>query len=171
MSRNRDVIEGDIVSSSALAPIGSPQLITRPRGGVRSSIGDGGYFDASGNRNPVFNVTPASDGWAVFMIWRVYLSALRHHALKTVIGTITIIYGVSFSAGFTLNFLRGDVRRAEGDLWNPVVLGSNAAALLVPTTQGLAGDAHDLMLGDIAIDRDPIKSETVIRAVRVDGVQ
>lgn len=170
MSRNRDVIDGEIVSSSALAPIGSPQLITRPRG-ARSAIGDGGHFDASGERNPVYSITPRADGWAVFLVARVYLSAFRHHALKTIIGTVAIIYAVSFSGGFLLNFLRGDVRRAEGNLWDPVILGSNVAALLVPTTQGLAGQAHDLMLGDIAIDRDPIKSQTIIRAVRVDGAQ
>lgn len=165
---NNDVTDAEIISSSALSTA-PQQLITRPVHGRRSSVGDGGYFDASGNRNPVFNVTPRSDDWAVFMVWRVYLSTFRHHAFKTMIGTVAIIYGVSFSGGFALNFLRGDVRRVDGDLWNPVVLGSNLAVLLVPTTQGLAGDAHDLMLGDTAIDREPIKSETVIRAVRVDG--
>lgn len=144
--------------------------VTRSPRGPRSSVGDGGYFDASGSRNPVFNVTPRSDDWAVFMVWRVYLSAFRHHAFKTVIGTVAILYGVTFGGSFSLNFLRGDVRRCTGDLWNPAILGCNVAALLVPTSQGLAGDAHDLMLGDTAIDREPIRSETVIRSVRVDGV-
>ncbi|NJM98264.1 MAG: hypothetical protein HC800_14885 [Phormidesmis sp. RL_2_1] len=103
------------------------------------------------------------------MVYRVYLSALRHHAFKTVMGTVAILYGVTFSGSFGLNFLRGDVRRCSGDLWNPAILGCNIAALLVPTSQSLAGDAHDLMLGEDSVKREPIKSEPVIRSVRVDG--
>ena len=167
-AQNADIYDADIVSTTALTQP-TPQLVTRPARGPRSSIGDGGYFDASGNRNPVFQITPRSDDWSVFMVYRVYLSALRHHAFKTVVGTVAILYGMTFSGSFGLNFLRGDVRRCNGDLWNPAILGCNTAALLVPTTQGLAGDAHDLMLGDTAVNREPIKSETVIRAVRVDG--
>ena len=167
--QNADIYDAEIINATALATAPTPQLVTRPRSGARSNVGDGGYFDASGSRNPVFQITPRSDDWSVFMVWRVYLSALRHHAFKTVIGTVAILYGMTFSGSFGLNFLRGDVRRCNGDLWNPAILGCNTAALLVPTSQSLAGDAHDLMLGDTAVDREPIKSETVIRAVRVDG--
>lgn len=168
--QNADIYDAEIINSTALATQPAQHLVTRSRSGARSNVGDGGYFDASGNRNPVFQITPRSDDWSVFMVWRVYLSAFRHHAFKTVVGTVAIIYGVSFAGGFTLNFLRGDVRRVAGDLWNPVVLGSNMAALLVPTSQSLAGDAHDLMLGDTGVERSPIKSQTMIRSVRVDGV-
>jgi hypothetical protein len=164
-----DIYEGEILNTTALATQPAPQLVTRPTRGPRSSIGDGGYFDATGTRNPVFSITPRGDDWAVFMVWRVYLSALRHHAFKTVIGTVAILYGVTFSGSFGLNFLRGDVRRCTGDMWNPAIFGCNMAALLVPTSQNLAGDAHDLMLGETAVEREPIKSEPVIRAVRVDG--
>lgn len=164
-----DIYDGEIVNTTALTTQPVPQLITRPARGPRSSIGDGGYFDASGSRNPVFQITPRSDDWSVFMLWRAYLSAYRHHAFKTVIGTVAIIYGVTFGGSFALNFLRGDVRRCTGDLWNPAILGCNIAALLVPTSQSLAGDAHDLMLGEAGIEREPIKSEPVIRSVRVDG--
>lgn len=166
---NDQVIDGEILQTTALATQAAPQLVTRPARGPRSSIGDGGYFDASGQRNPVFSITPRGDDWAVFMVWRVYLSALRHHAFKTVIGTVAILYGATFSGSFGLNFLRGDVRRCEGDMWNPAILGCNIAALLVPTSQSLAGDAHDLMLGEQSAKQEPIKSEPVIRAVRVDG--
>ena len=169
--QNAEVYEGEILNSTALTTQPVQQLVPRPRGGARSNVGDGGYFDASGNRNPVFQVTPRSDDWAVFMVWRVYLSAFRHHAFKTVIGTVAILYGATFSGSFALNFLRGDIRRCTGDMWNPAILGCNLAALLVPTSQSLAGDAHDLMLGESNVDREPIKSETVIRSVRVDGVQ
>ena len=103
------------------------------------------------------------------MVWRLYLSSLRHHAFKTVVGTVAILYGVTFSGSFGLNFLRGDVRRCDGDMWNPAIFGCNMAALLVPTSQSLAGDAHDLILGEESVEREPIKSETVIRSVRVDG--
>lgn len=168
-SRNQDVTDAEIVSSSALTPQPVQQIVTRPARGPRSSIGDGGYFDASGNRNPVFNITPRAEDWAVFMVWRAYFSTLRHHAFKTVIGTVAILYGVTFGGSFGLNFLRGDVRRCSGDMWNPAILGCNLAALLVPTSQSLAGDAHDLMLGEDSVKQAPIKSEPVIRSVRVDG--
>lgn len=168
-TQNSDVVDAEIVSSSTLSTQPVQQLITRPARGPRSSIGDGGYFDASGNRNPVFQLTPRGDDWAVFMIWRAYLSALRHHLLKTGIGTIAIIYAMSFAGSFFLNALRGDVRRCTGDMWNPIVFGCNLAALVVPTSQGLAGDAHDLMLGEESVKQAPVKSEPVIRAVRVDG--
>ncbi|NJM99285.1 MAG: hypothetical protein HC800_21015 [Phormidesmis sp. RL_2_1] len=165
-----DTYDAEIINATALATSPTPQLITRPARGPRSSIGDGGYFDASGNRNPVFQITPRSDDWSVFMVYRVYLSALRHHAFKTTVGTVAILYAVTFGGSFSLNFLRGDVRRCTGDLWNPAILGCNIAALLVPPTQGLAGEAHDFMLGEAGIEREPIKSEPVIRSVRVDGV-
>ena len=168
-AKQADVYDAEIVNSTALATQPVQQLITRPARGARSSIGDGGYFDATGNRNPVFAITPRSDDWAVFMVWRLYLSTLRHHFFKTIIGTVAIIYGMSFSGSFGLNFLRGDVRRCTGDSWNPVILGCNTAALVVPTSQGLAGDAHDLMLGEGSVKQAPVKSEPVIRAVRVDG--
>lgn len=167
--QNADVYDAEVINSTALASQPAPQLVTRPRSGARSNVGDGGYFDASGNRNPVFQITPRSDDWSVFMVYRVYLSALRHHAFKTVIGTVAILYGVTFGGSFGLNFLRGDVRRCSGDMWNPAILGCNIAALLVPTSQSLAGDAHDLMLGEASIEREPIKSEPLIRSVRVDG--
>ncbi|MGI8935944.1 MAG: hypothetical protein ACR2FS_17900, partial [Phormidesmis sp.] len=79
-SQNADIYDGEIVNTTALTTQPVPQLITRPARGPRSSIGDGGYFDASGSRNPVFQITPRSDDWSVFMLWRAYLSAYRHHA-------------------------------------------------------------------------------------------
>ena len=164
--QNADIYDAEIINPTALTPQPVPQLLPA-RARARSSIGDGGYFDASGSRNPVFNITPRSEDWAVFMVWRVYLSTLRHHAFKTVIGTVAIIYGVTFGS-FGLNFLRGDVRRCSGDLWNPAILGCNLAALLVPTSQSLAGDAHDLMWVKRCKPRAH-QERTVIRSVRVDG--
>ena len=168
-THSNDVVDAEIVGSSTLANQPTQHLITRPAHGPRSSVGDGGYFDASGNRNPVFQLTPRGDDWAVFMVWRAYLSSLRHHFFKTTIGTVAIIYGVSSGGSFFLNALRGDVRRCAGDMWNPIVFGCNLAALVVPTSQGLAGDAHDLMLGEESVKQAPVRSEPVIRAVRVDG--
>ncbi|PZO13488.1 MAG: hypothetical protein DCF25_16055 [Leptolyngbya foveolarum] len=170
-TQDADVVDGEILSSTSLATQPVQQIVARPARGPRSSIGDGGYFDASGNRNPVFNITPRADDWSVFMVWRVYLSALRHHALKTMVGTVAILYGMTFLGSFGLNFLRGDVRRCTGDMWNPAIFGCNIAALLAPTSQSLAGDAHDLMLGEDSVKQAPIKSEPVIRAVRVDGAE
>lgn len=157
------------VNGSTLVHQPEQMLFTRPMSTAQSSIGDGGHFDASGQRNPVFQVQPRADDWSVFMIWRLYLSALRHHALKTAIGTVAILYGVTFAGSFGLNFLRGDVRRCAGDTWNPAIFGCNMAAIVVPTSQSLAGDAHDLMLGEDSVKQAPIKSEPVIRSVRVDG--
>ena len=102
----------------------APQVIDiNPTNSARGAMGDGGFFDATGGANPVFTIMPREDGWSVFPIFRLYLAALRHHAPKTIIGTIAIIYGVSFTGSFGLNFLRGDVRRCSGDSVHRVVSG------------------------------------------------
>lgn len=153
-------------SSSAVVPQ-QPPIITPKRNSPRSAVGDGGYFDASGKRRPVFTVLPADDSMAALMAIRAWLSALRHKPLQAVGVT-----GASLWFGFAglsggLNLLRGDVVSCSGDNWNPVVAGCNLAAVLAGPSQGLAGGVHDVMLGQDDVTED-IETSPKIRAVKVD---
>lgn len=160
--------EWEVIGGSGGAMVSNqPPIITPKRNSPRSAVGDGGYFDASGKRRPVFTVLPADDSMAALMAIRAWLSAFRHKPLQTVGVT-----GASLWFGFAglsggLNLLRGDVVSCSGDSWNPVVAGCNLAAVLAGPSQGLAGGVHDVMLGQDDVTED-IETAPKIRAVKVD---
>ena len=81
-----DIIDAEyttIDSGGALVP--QPRTVNlRPRNTPRSNLQDGGYFDASGKRRPIFMVLPSEDNMAALMAIRAWLSAFRHKPLQTV---------------------------------------------------------------------------------------
>lgn len=170
--KNSDVIEAEIIDlntdlSTAMLPV-QRGAITHNRAIPRSNVGDGGYFDATGKRRPVFTILPADDAAASFVAIRAWLSALRHHPVRTMATTGAVIWFGSAGLSGGLNFMRGDIKACSGDGWNPVVAGCNLAAMLAPPTQSLAGEVHDAMLGETQ-PISPVETRPVIRAVRVDG--
>lgn len=147
----------------------SPQqtVVAPRRDSPRGAIGDGGYFDASGKRRPVFTVLPADDNMAALMAVRAWLSAFRHKPLQTVgVTGATAWFGFAGMSG-GLNMLRGDVLRCSGDTWNPVVAGCQIAAAIAGPAQGLAGSMHDVMLGQDDVT-EQIETRPAIRAVKVE---
>ena len=164
-----DIIDAEFTTVStggAMVPQ-QPQIMMPKRNSPRSAVGDGGYFDASGKRRPVFTVLPSDDNMAALMAIRAWLSAFRHKPLQCLGVT-----GASLWFGFAglsggLNLLRGDVVSCSGDSWNPVVAGCNLAAVLAGPSQGLAGGVHDVMLGQDEVTED-IETTPKIRAVKVD---
>jgi len=73
-----DIIDAEyttIDSGGALVP--QPRTVNlRPRNTPRSNLQDGGYFDASGKRRPIFMVLPSEDNMAALMAIRAWLRAL-----------------------------------------------------------------------------------------------
>lgn len=168
-SNNPDIIDAEwevVGGSSQLAPQ-QPQIITPRRNSPRSAIGDGGYFDATGKRRPVFTILPSDDNMAALMAIRAWLSSFRHKPLQTVgVTGASLWFGFAGASG-SLNMLRGDVVSCSGDNWNPVVAGCNMAATLAGPTQGLAGGVHDVLLGQDEVT-EQIETTPKIRAVRVE---
>ncbi|MBE7381271.1 MAG: hypothetical protein F6J95_007655 [Leptolyngbya sp. SIO1E4] len=164
-----DVIDAEFTTvSTGGAMVPQNQTVTmRPRNTPRSNIQDGGYFDASGKRRPVFVVLPSDDNMAALMAVRAWLSAFRHKPLQTVGVTGASLWFGFFGLSGALNMLRGDVLQCSGDNWNPVVAGCNMAAAIAGPAQGLAGNVHDVMLGQDEVTQD-IETSPKIRAVKVD---
>lgn len=168
--QKNEVIDAEIIDlNPSIVPI-QRAAIAHNRANPHSNVGDGGYFDATGKGHPVFTILPADDAAASFIAIRAWLSAFRHHPLRTVATTGVVIWFGSAGLSGGLNLLRGDVKACIGDGWNPVVAGCNLAAILAPPAQGLAGGVHDVMLGG-AQPATPVETRPVIRAVRVDGEQ
>jgi len=166
-----DIIDAEFTTVSSgggqLAPM-QPTVITPKRNSPRSAMGDGGYFDASGKRRPVYTILPADDNMASLMAIRAWLSAFRHKPLQTVgVTGASLWFGFAGMSG-ALNMLRGDVVSCSGDNWNPVVAGCNIAAAVAGPSQGLAGNVHDVMLGQDDVTED-IETTPKIRAVRVEN--
>jgi len=164
-----DIIDAEyttIDSGGALVP--QPRTVNlRPRNTPRSNLQDGGYFDASGKRRPIFMVLPSEDNMAALMAIRAWLSAFRHKPLQTVgVTGATLWFGFAGLSG-SLNLLRGDVVQCSGDNWNPVVAGCNIAAAIAGPSQGLAGNLHDVILGQEDVSEE-IETRPKIRAVRVE---
>jgi len=164
-----DIIDAEyttIESGGALVP--QPRTVNlRPRNTPRSNLQDGGYFDASGKRRPIFMVLPSEDNMAALMAIRAWLSAFRHKPLQTVgVTGATLWFGFAGLSG-SLNLLRGDVVQCSGDNWNPVVAGCNIAAAIAGPSQGLAGNLHDVILGQEDVSEE-IETRPKIRAVRVE---
>ncbi|MBE7384434.1 MAG: hypothetical protein F6J95_023845 [Leptolyngbya sp. SIO1E4] len=169
---NGEVIDAEVTTiaspSGGMVPYShSQQSIMRPRNTPRSNIGDGGYFDASGKRKPIFMISTADDQMAALMAVRAWLSAFRHKPLQTVGVTGASLWFGFFGLSGALNMLRGDVLQCSGDNWNPVVAGCNMAAAIAGPAQGLAGNVHDVMLGQDEVTQD-IETSPKIRAVKVD---
>lgn len=164
-----DIIDAEFTTIStggAMVP-SQPQVIMPKRDSPRSAIGDGGYFDATGKRRPVFTILPADDNMGSLMAIRAWLSAFRHKPLQTVgVTGASLWFGFAGASG-ALNMLRGDVVACSGDNWNPVVAGCNIAAAVAGPSQGLAGSVHDVMLGQDDVT-EQIETSPKIRAVRVD---
>ena len=164
-----DIIDAEFTTIStggAMLPQ-SQQVMMQPRNTPRSNIADGGYFDASGKRRPVFMLLPSEDNMAALMAIRAWLSAFRHKPVQTVGVTGASLWFGFFGLSGGLNMLRGDVVSCAGDNWNPVVAGCNIAAVLAGPSQGLAGGIHDVMLGQDDVTED-IQTSPKIRAVKVD---
>ncbi|MGD1908309.1 MAG: hypothetical protein ACFB0C_20290 [Leptolyngbyaceae cyanobacterium] len=168
-AQNPEIIDAEftaIETGAALIP--QQQAVNlRPRNTPRSNIKDGGYFDAAGKRRPIFLILPSDDQMAALMAIRAWLSAVRHKPFQTVGVT-----GATFWFGFAglsggLNLLRGDVVQCSGDAWNPVVTGCNVAAAISGPSQGLAGNLHDVVLGQDDFNEE-IETRPKIRAVRVE---
>lgn len=164
-----DIIDAEyttIESGGALVP--QPRTVNlRPRNTPRSNLQDGGYFDASGKRRPIFMVLPSEDNMAALMAIRAWLSAFRHKPFQTVgVTGATLWFGFAGLSG-SLNLLRGDVVQCSGDNWNPVVAGCNIAAAIAGPSQGLAGNLHDVILGQEDLSEE-IETRPKIRAVRVE---
>jgi len=164
-----DIIDAEwevVGGGSQLAPM-PPQIVTPRRNSPRSAIGDGGYFDATGKRRPVYTILPGDDNMAALMAIRAWLSSLRHKPLTTLgVTGASLWFGFAGASG-GLNLLRGDVVSCSGDNWNPVVAGCNIAATLAGPSQGLAGSVHDVMLGQDDVTEE-IETRPKIRAVRVE---
>lgn len=164
-----EIIDAEFIpieSSGAMVP--QAQTVNlRPRNTPRSNLQDGGYFDASGKRRPIFMILPSDDHMAALMAIRAWLSAFRHKPLQTV-GVTGASLWFSF-AGLSggLNLLRGDVVQCSGDNWNPVVAGCNVAAALAGPSQGLASNVHDVLLGEDDVTQ-AIETRPKIRAVKVE---
>jgi hypothetical protein len=164
-----DIIDAEyttIDSGGALVP--QPRAVSlHPRNTPRSNLQDGGYFDATGKRRPIFMVLPSEDNMAALMAIRAWLSAFRHKPLQTVgVTGATLWFGFAGLSG-GLNLLRGDVVQCSGDNWNPVVAGCNIAAAIAGPSQGLAGNLHDGILGQEDMSEE-IETRPKIRAVRVE---
>jgi hypothetical protein len=143
-------------------------VASQRRNRPRSNIQDGGYFDASHRRRPIFFINPADDQLAALMALRAWLSAFRHNLIWTPLLTLTAVWSALFAVSAVLNFARGNVKFCVGDVWNPVVSGCNVASLLASPIHGTAGAVHDVMLGEGELAQ-PIETRTRIRAVRTDG--
>jgi hypothetical protein len=134
---------------------------------MQSNIQDGGWFDATqGKRKPVFVITPATDPWSIFPVLRSGLSCLRNYPLQTMGGAFISVWGGLFVLAAGLNMLQGNAVKASGDIWNPVVAGTNFGAMLVVPTQSIAGSAHKVLTGEERIGQ-PIEVRPYTRAVKV----
>ena len=164
-----DIIDAEFTTvSTGGAIVPNPQTVQmRPRNTPRSNIHDGGYFDASGKRKPIFMVLPSEDDMAALMAIRAWLSTFRHKPFQTIGVTGASLWFAFAGASGGLNLLRGDVVTCSGDNWNPVVAGCNIAATMAGPSQGLAGGMHDVMLGQDEVTED-IETTPKIRAVRVE---
>lgn len=164
-----DIIDAEYTTIDSGGPL-VPQSRTvnlRPRNTPRSNLQDGGYFDATGKRRPIFMVLPSEDNMAALMAIRAWLSAFRHKPLQTLgVTGATLWFGFAGLSG-SLNLLRGDVVQCSGDNWNPAVAGCNIAAAIAGPSQGLAGNLHDVILGQEDVSEE-IETRPKIRAVRVE---
>ncbi|ASC70299.1 hypothetical protein XM38_012360 [Halomicronema hongdechloris C2206] len=169
--KNNDVIDVEFSTvggtGGGLAPYQSGGGIGRRRNAPRSNIADGGYFDATNKRKPLFFIDTATDDMGSLMAIRAWLSCLRHRPLQTMAVTGASVWLGLAGASGGLNLMRGDVLQCRGDIWNPVVSGCNLAAIVAPPTRAAAGGIHDVMLGTEEMGT-PVESRPVIRAVPVD---
>jgi hypothetical protein len=167
--QNPEIIDAEfttIETGGVLSP--QPKMVNlRPRNTPRSNIQDGGYFDATEKRRPIFLILPNDDQMAALMAIRAWLSAFRHKPFQTVgVTGAALWFGFAGLSG-GLNLLRGDVVQCSGDTWNPVVAGCNIAAAIAGPSQGLAGNLHDVVLGQDDVNEE-IETRPKIRAVRVE---
>jgi hypothetical protein len=94
------------------------------------------------------------------------LSCLRNHPLQTMGGAFISVWGGLFVLSAGLNVLQGSAVKAGGDIWNPVVAGTNFGAMLVVPTQSIAGSAHKVLTGEERVGQ-PIETRPYTRAVKV----
>lgn len=144
---------------------GTNIVVGSPRSSPMSAIGDGGHYDARQGPNPVYVIMPRADRWSIFMIYRAFLSAFRHHPVATPLGGLACIWLTLFGVSFTLNMLRGDTVTATGSLWQPTVVGTNLAHALTGPVQGLAGSGHNVMLGTESLGEPlaPVQRNRVVK--------
>jgi hypothetical protein len=81
-------------------------------------------------------------------------------------GAFISVWGGLFVLAAGLNILQGNAVKANGDIWNPVVAGTNFGAMLVVPTQSIAGSAHKVLTGEERIGQ-PIEVRPYTRAVKV----
>ena len=161
-----EVIDAQVIDIQP-SPVRGGSLQLAPRNSMQSNIQDGGWFDASaGKRKPVFVISPATDPWSIFSVLRSGLSCLRNYPLQTMGGAFISVWGGLFVLAAGLNVLQGSAVKASGDIWNPVVAGTNFGAMLVVPTQSIAGSAHKVLTGEERIGQ-PIEVRPYTRAVRV----
>ena len=165
-ARGPEVIDAQVIDINP-APVRNTSLQMAPRNTMRSNIQDGGWFDATqGKRKPVFVISPATDPWSIFPVLRSGLSCLRNYPLQTMGGAFISVWGGLFVLAAGLNVLQGSAVKASGDIWNPIVSGTNFGAMLVVPTQSIAGSAHKVLTGEERIGQ-PIEVRPYTRAVKV----
>ena len=165
-ARGPEVIDAQVIDINP-TPARRGSLQMAPRNTMQSNIQDGGWFDATeGKRKPVFVITPATDPWSIFPVMRSGLSCLRNHPLQTLGGAFISVWGGLFILAAGLNMLQGNAVKARGDIWNPIVAGTNLGAMLVVPTQSIAGSAHQVLTGEDRLGR-PIETRPYTRAVKV----
>jgi hypothetical protein len=165
-ARGPEVIDAQVIDINP-APVRNTSLQMAPRNTMRSNIQDGGWFDATqGKRKPVFVISPATDPWSIFPVLRSGLSCLRNYPLQTMGGAFISVWGGLFVLAAGLNVLQGSAVKASGDIWNPIVTGTNFGAMLVVPTQSIAGSAHKVLTGEERIG-EPIEVRPYTRAVKV----
>jgi hypothetical protein len=164
-----EIIDGQIIdiTPQLSSPGRGSGVQLAPRNAMRSNVQDGGWFDAtSGKRKPIFVITPTTDPWSIFPVIRSGLSCLRNHPLQTMGGAFISVWGGLFVLSAGLNVLQGSAVKAGGDIWNPVVAGTNFGAMLVVPTQSIAGSAHKVLTGEERVGQ-PIEIRPYTRAVKV----
>lgn len=165
-ARGPEVIDAQVIDITP-APARGGALQLAPRNTMQSNIQDGGWFDATqGKRKPVFVISPATDPWSIFPVLRSGLSCLRNYPLQTMGGAFISVWGGLFLLAAGLNVLQGSAVKANGDIWNPIVAGTNFGAMLVVPTQSIAGSAHQVLTGEDRIGQ-PIETRPYTRAVKV----
>lgn len=167
MAKGPEVIDAQVIDINPAPMQRGGAIQMAPRNTMRSNIQDGGWFDATqGKRKPVFVISPATDPWSIFPVLRSGLSCLRNYPLQTMGGAFISVWGGLFVLAAGLNVLQGSAVKASGDIWNPVVAGTNFGAMLVVPTQSIAGSAHKVLTGEERIG-EPIEVRPYTRAVKV----
>ncbi len=165
-ARGPQTIDAQVIDITP-SPVQRGGIQLAPQNTMRSNIQDGGWFDATqGKRKPVFVISPATDPWSIFPVLRSGLSCLRNYPLQTMGGAFISVWGGLFVLAAGLNVLQGNAVKASGDIWNPVVFGTNFGAMLVVPTQSIAGSAHKVLTGEERIG-EPIEVRPYTRAVKV----